>query len=460
MKKLLSLLLAIMLFVLCFGCVYTPGQLPQGGEGGNDGEQGQREFTVSLTLNGQKFTQTGGMIAVWKKMDTQEVFEAPFGADGIARIKGLNGNYKVTLKNVPDGYSYNPNDKSQTATNRVTGVTVAIHALQTYQGNGSDLYDNIINAGREGVYRVTLTDKKTYNTKKGVYEGVVFFQFRPQVQGKYRIESWLDTTFNEVNPFVDVYFGSFAFKAFEKTQDDGGEESTYTKNFLFEREVYPDEIGNVFAFGIHATHKTNRFPVTVDVHIYRYDDHDRNLDDAPDKIPDHDFNSAGRAWTSQLSGTWTWAEGDGNLLDADKFIRGEHGFYYLKNADGTASETILMAMISKSILVGVYADGTQLKRPFNDYLGSPISFYGFSIGNGPVNPLQNILEMCYNNFMGEYAANAQDGVYPVTDELKELFLAFSIGQRYFADGQGYYETDYGVMATETDQWLFPCGYYV
>ena len=459
MKKLLSLLLALTMFVFALACSYNPGQNLGNGEGGGGDEGTAKEFTVSALLDGVKFTNTSGMKAVWKKMDTQEVFEAEFGEDGVARITGLNGNYKVTLQNIPDGYSYNPNDKSQIATNRATNVNVKIYPLQHYTGDGSDIYANIIEAKDEGAYRVTLTQPKTYNSKKGDYEGVVFFQFRPEVEGKYRIESWMDTTFNEVNPFVDVYFGSFAYKAFEKTQDDGGEESTYTKNFLFERFVYPDEIGNVFAFGIHATHKTGLFPVTVDIHIYRYDEHNRDLNNIPDKVPEHNFAEAGTEWTNQLSGTWTWAEGDETIVDADNFVKGEHGFYYLKNPDGTASDTILMAMISKSIAFKTYSDGSILKRPFNDYLGSPISFYGFSIGNGPVNPLQNILDMCYNNFMGIYAANARDGVYPVTDELKELFNAFAIGQRYFADGQGFYETEHGIMSTETDQWLFACGYY-
>ena len=146
MKRLLSLLLVLIMSVFAFACTYNPGaDLGDGGDDGGD-ENTQKEFTVSLSHNGAKFTDVSGMVALWKKIDTQEVFEANFGEDGVARIKGLNGNYKVTIKNIPDGYSSNPNDKSQIATNRATNVTVKIYSLQTYTGNGSDIYNNIIEA--------------------------------------------------------------------------------------------------------------------------------------------------------------------------------------------------------------------------------------------------------------------------------------------------------------------------
>ena len=52
-----------------------------------------------------------------------------------------------------------------------------------------------------------------------------------------------------------------------------------------------------------------------------------------------------------------------------------------------------------------------------------------------------------------------DGVYKVTEELKEFLQKFSISQLYFRDGDGWVE-GYNVYAEEDDQWLFACGYYV
>jgi len=55
-----------------------------------------------------------------------------------------------------------------------------------------------------------------------------------------------------------------------------------------------------------------------------------------------------------------------------------------------------------------------------------------------------------------------DGCYPVTQELKDFLQKYSVSQLLFRDGQGFVETSkvISVFATEDDQWLFACGYYV
>lgn len=54
-----------------------------------------------------------------------------------------------------------------------------------------------------------------------------------------------------------------------------------------------------------------------------------------------------------------------------------------------------------------------------------------------------------------------DGRVPVTKELKDFLQSFSVSQRYFADGNGWVETNptYSVDAPEDSQWLWACGYY-
>ncbi len=54
-----------------------------------------------------------------------------------------------------------------------------------------------------------------------------------------------------------------------------------------------------------------------------------------------------------------------------------------------------------------------------------------------------------------------DGVYAVTEELKNFLQSYSISQRMFADGNGWVEENptIKVDAEEDDQWLFACGYY-
>ena len=54
-----------------------------------------------------------------------------------------------------------------------------------------------------------------------------------------------------------------------------------------------------------------------------------------------------------------------------------------------------------------------------------------------------------------------DGVAPVTRELVKFLQGFAITQRYFADGDGWVESNsqYPIDAYEDSQWLFACGYY-
>ena len=54
-----------------------------------------------------------------------------------------------------------------------------------------------------------------------------------------------------------------------------------------------------------------------------------------------------------------------------------------------------------------------------------------------------------------------DGVYGVTQELKDFLQKYSVSQLLFFDGNGFVETNpaISIYADEDDQWLFACGYY-
>lgn len=68
----------------------------------------------------------------------------------------------------------------------------------------------------------------------------------------------------------------------------------------------------------------------------------------------------------------------------------------------------------------------------------------------------------YKRFIeGEYADFCNsDGRCYVTMEIKEFLLNVSNGKGYFYDGNGSFEVDSNVFATEEDQWLFACGFYM
>lgn len=71
---------------------------------------------------------------------------------------------------------------------------------------------------------------------------------------------------------------------------------------------------------------------------------------------------------------------------------------------------------------------------------------------------------CYKmpkQFKGYRAYCNSDGVYAVTQELKDFLQGFSVSQSLFRDGEGFVETHpiWDVDADEDSQWLFACGYY-
>ncbi len=65
------------------------------------------------------------------------------------------------------------------------------------------------------------------------------------------------------------------------------------------------------------------------------------------------------------------------------------------------------------------------------------------------------------DMMGYHDFSNMDGAVPVTPELKDFLMKFSVNQRYFMDGEGRVETHptIKVYASDEDQWLFACGYY-
>lgn len=435
MKKLLCLFLSLIFAFAFVGCTYSgiedddPSLPPTGG-----GSGGTIEFSVELELNGEKFTKTQGIKAIWS--NRQGVYEAMFDENSTAKVKGPDGDYKVTLENLPDGYAYDPN--AHYATNNMSEISIKIYELNYSTKDGSDLYGNIIEVRKEGVYRTTLNNRNH----------IVYYEFQPRISGKYEIQSWVDVTFNEVNPFVDIYYGNVAAKFFDYTCNEGGVTDTYTRNFRYEVSVSDSELQNVFAFGIHATHKTNQFPVTIDFIIHKIDEQPDRVNNPEMLYPSHDFSKP-FTWDT---GVWTWAEGNDNRFNEENnFILASDGFYHLKDADGSVSDKKLYVMISQSIN----------ERPFNSYQGSNVGLYTFTLNIVPSNPLQNIKGLCYNEFIKEYNRWANsDGVYPVTKEMRDFLQAFAISQRYFADGEGWFETQTGVYALENEQWLFACGYYI
>ena len=67
------------------------------------------------------------------------------------------------------------------------------------------------------------------------------------------------------------------------------------------------------------------------------------------------------------------------------------------------------------------------------------------------------------HFRGYYNYANGDGMYPVTEQLKQFFTYFANSQSLFMDGQGWVElhtfNGYHYDAYEESLWLWNCAYY-
>ena len=300
--KRLNIILAIMLLlsVLLTSCgVYTPAV--NDGDGTNTGTEGDTSgkpddgngngdgggesdtdeelpYTVTLNVNGKAYTPNangGPYFVQWS--DDFSIHTAEL-IDGRAEIYGLDKDYRVTLLNVPSGYAYNPNAYVATADSR--DVSIELIKPQRTDGSGSGEY-NRIELRKTGVYQVTISTPQQ----------LVYFHFLPPEYGNYTIESWADVTENNVNPRMDLYYGTNAGAIyFDRTINDGGVSSTYTKNFKYVQTIYPDEISStggasVIPFAVGATAKNGSYPIKLTFSIHKDGEEDRDKQNVEMMIP-------------------------------------------------------------------------------------------------------------------------------------------------------------------------------
>lgn len=271
MKKLFSILLALLLIFAMAGCgEYTEGSTAtrdtyveiDPGEVDPDAED---TSTVTLMLNGMPITESPGFYAMYLEMeiyaqwsDGHTVVVSKFDEQGVAVATGLDGDYSVTLSAVPGDYTYNINGYTSDNFNR--RIEIELHRILYGDGPGTDLYYPYIKEfSDQGVYEITVDSP----------DQVVLCRFAPAVSGIYTIETWVSVAEDNVNPQYDYYYGSVAAAYYGYTIDDGGAEGTYTKNIKDVRTVDDAEIGNVFIFGIHATAKDGQYPITVQLAVLK-----------------------------------------------------------------------------------------------------------------------------------------------------------------------------------------------
>lgn len=476
-------------FVACDG-VYTPGNLPSGSTGGNNGSNnggngggsssdddwGEDAFTVQLINNkGEKIPSNpnySNINAIWTNVASSNgaYVTAAFDKTGKASATGLDGDYSVTLSALPDGYTYNPNIYTATSDNpHIEIVLYELNSINDTGRQGTNWYDDVCEITEIGAYRVVLTADN--------FEDGVRFQYEPQYQGDYSIESMIDVTANKVNPYIDLHNGTVGFvnpNPYE-TRDGGGEENTYTKNFKWTISLTDRYKGNCYNFRIYATTlDKNVFPVTVDFILDRdgevtaVNKYQRTTVEAT-----HDFEAAAAdAFEGTAGKTFTYyadyGDNNGTLDGTYVEFNSEDGYYYITKERKWNISAESYEIVSLETPLRLYASLKRNEVSDQGFTGEQVSLGwiegklsdlddGTSSGAGDDEDRNKTRYFNYSSFVKKYADYSQNDLYPVTKELKIFMQRFSISQRYFNDGSGYAEAVY--QSTESNQWLFACGYF-
>ncbi len=526
-RKLALLALLLAASMLLSGCGEVTNAVTRPSQGGvvtvpGPGVQDDNPFTVTLKYQGVTYPPSPENPITIQWNDGYSMHTAPLEADGIARMGGLDGDYKVTLLNLPNGYTYNPN--IYVATNDKRHVEIELYKLIPTTGKGTDPY-NCITVSNTGLYcvEVNSADHET------------FFEFAPKESGTYSVESWMDTTADEVDVNANYYGANAFYKPLVSTHESGGAEGTYTKNVKMDVQIADENISAdggaaSFTFGITATQKSGKYPIKVYIAISLDGDfsypyvaeplfYPQELPSKEVYDPQNDPNV--------LSGkTFVWADtlktnGDASASVFDERLfklwpesEGGDGFYHVYDVNAYPTTKgygpVLYAKISQAsrfieaLSTIEYAGNKALtvwvgeeRRNYKYFIegwdslvsfdpnpnGKPSyfctkfcpcreggcdSFDVVGVAGACEEGCPNCHPECRHipkDKMGlkGYAdlCNAH-GAVPVTQELQIFLQALCINEQLFMDGQGFAEThpQFPVFSGENDQWLFVCGYYV
>ena len=457
-KSLLIKLVALLLLCLlvCFaacGVYIDPGLGGNGGNGGSGGGDGNGDgevdqsklFTVDLVLNGKPFTPPVEMYAQW--MGDDGIYNAKFDSNGHAERSGLDGDYHVTLSVVPNNYTYDCNNYR--ADNNHRNVTIQMLAIITATNSRTTSMYNCIEIKELGTYRAILQNANH----------AIFFQYTPKMSGKYTVQSWVDIYENEVNPFMEVYGGTFANKWHIRTQDGGGASNTYTKNFLLEIELTTDEVGNEWTFQVRANCRSGVYPLIIDFTIALESEVNGPREGTYEK-----YYAQGPFYDASVHGavggrTQYIFDSNNNILDENMVrLNPADGFYHVydtvKYASTDGYGPLLFARLGTDSRVLSTQSGTGF---LDGYVRGWLHYNGKNYW-WDINKGNNVWDTDPNCFIAQYISHGVDGGHPVTEELKTFLMEYSLSQRLFSDGDGWAES-LGLKSNEESQWLFCCYYY-
>ena len=520
-KKFLTAFICVILSLLtalCFafsGCAeYKP---PEGGgdtpvipvdpvdpENPDDPKQDEKGFSVQLVVkNGkvwQNFTSEyydasdgkGGAHAQgwiywdsikvqWTDVESNARYSSPRDSDGKATRSDLDGDYKVTLTNVPTGFTYEPNQNY--ADNITKKIEIVLYKIQNTGATirlweGSDHTEfkaKMLNT--TGAYSVTLKNK----------DDRVMFAFSANKQGTYSLTTLANVIENKINPTLSVYNGNLTSKAiyYAESKDDGGAENSYTKNVFWQYYISANEAvgANALIFELYSSSLdgNSSYPFELNFLIQRDGDFTREEYVTEEVKPTEDFTKT----PETPAGTLTWAARnpvtDGLLLDSSKVILNtESGrkAAYLRKVAGSDVEYAVEMGSQATLNDGYYYfynyDETSKTFVLTDRLyaviNAPNEIVDFTDPHMNFRFLQHRNYVSFINTYRQYC-NA-NGAYPVNAELAQFLQDYCLSQSIFNDGAGLAETTMlnyvdkngntqrgHYNSDEKSMWMFGCAYY-
>ncbi|MGN0807878.1 MAG: hypothetical protein ACI4MN_05490 [Candidatus Coproplasma sp.] len=507
-KRFLTALICIILSLICaFGFAFSGCGEYKPPENGSDVpvlpddpdepdepvDENENDFTVQLTIKNGKVWQNftydfyeasddrngvheQGWIkwenirVQWTNIDTGARHYGTLNSDGKAVYAGLDGDYKVTLTNMPTGFTYEPNINY--ADNISKHIEIIIYKIGSTSGVKTlyNLSDHSISykaylIKTTGVYRAVLENQ----------DDRVMFAFSTDKQGTYSLTSLVDVTANMINPKLTVYMGQlsggFVTDAFA-SKDDGGSENTYTKNIYWEYNISADETkgGNALIFELYSTSRDGNasYPLTVDFLLQRDGDYTRTDLSTTVQVTE-DFEKT----PPQPEGTFTWAKD--NPVTVDNLVNSKT--VILNTEEGRDADYLKSGATVEMGVQATEDDGYYYFFTYNeetntytltDRVYAVVNkandvFDLLNTQNWPVRYLLDCEDSSkaynYTSFLATYQEHCNDdGAYPVNAELAKFLQDFCTTKKIFNDGTGDAEV-LGYNADEKGMWLISCGYY-
>ncbi len=423
-------------------------------------------YTVTVYYGTEPYNPgENDVYVVWKNNFT--VKRVKLGQDGVADAGVLDGSYAVYLEGLPDVYSYNPS--AYTATSEERKVTLLLTDIRPpISGGGKGMY-SCYKVKYDGTYRTTITSGSS----------VSYYEYQPEASGVYSVVSWVNAYENEVNPYMLLYGGSFAYKWYEGRLDNGGfsTEGGYTKNIRYEYCIDRTEVGHSFTFAIGAESKSGNYPVTVDFAITYEGDYANEYADvrairakeaivkASEKKANEEFVFANEL---SPSGRKDPAAADFKDFDASNVkYNANTGFYHYYSEELYADNPYKYGKNFGPILCCALTVNLPCYSTTTIYNANSVGLGSnyLRLNNVWLEDEQKFVIFDYTAFIREdyYNVCNSDGVCYVTKELKDFLQTYAERHSLYTDGVGPAmgsPEELGYSAKQDALWLFACGAYL